>query len=145
MNENLKWGAAAVAVVGLSVGAVVYFSHRNKTPPPAKPPVVAAPTPEPVAPPEPAIKNPLPPSDTQQPLPKLEDSDAPMTSAVEDVLGKEAIERFVISKDLIRHIVVTVDRDPLAAVHVARGVADDLAGHRDPAAGDHRLGRALVD
>ena len=56
MNENLKWGAAAVAVVGLSVGAVVYFSHRNKdAPPPAKPPVVAAPIPD-AEPPEPAIK-----------------------------------------------------------------------------------------
>jgi len=109
MNENLKWGAAAVAVVGLSVGAVVYFSHRDKEKPVEKPPVAALPAPEPVAPPEPAIKNPLPPTETQQPLPKLEDSDQPMTSSLEEVLGKEAIERFVISKDLIRHIVVSVD------------------------------------
>jgi hypothetical protein len=120
MNENLKWGAAAVAVVGLSVGAVVYFSHRNKAPPPVeKPPVAAAPAPEPL-PPEPAIKNPLPPGDTPAPLPKLEDSDQPMANSLEEVLGKEAIERFVIPKDLIRHIVVTVDN--LAAEKVAERI-----------------------
>jgi hypothetical protein len=120
MNENLKWGAAAVAVVGLSVGAVVYFSHRGKdVPPPAKPAVVAAPAPV-EAPPEPTIKNPLPPVDTQQPLPKLEDSDQPMANSLAEVIGKEAIERFVIPKDLIRHIVVTVDN--LAAEKVAERI-----------------------
>ena len=120
MNENLKWGAAAVAVVGLSVGAVLYFSHRDKTPPLVeKPPVAVAPAPEPL-PPEPAIKNPLPPSDSQKPLPKLEDSDQPMASSLEEVLGKEAIERFVIPKDLIRHIVVTVDN--LATEKVAERI-----------------------
>ena len=109
MNENLKWGAAAVAVVGLSVGAVVYFSHRDKAaPPPTKPPVVAAPAPV-ETPPEPAIKNPLPPTESQASLPKLEDSDQPMANALGEVLGKDAIERFVVPKDLIRHIVVTVD------------------------------------
>ena len=30
MNENIKWIAAAVAVVGLSIGAVVYFSMRGE-------------------------------------------------------------------------------------------------------------------
>ena len=120
MNENLKWGAAAVAVVGLSVGAVVYFSHRDKAaPPPAKPPVVVTPAPA-EAPPEPAVKNPLPPTETGQPLPKLEDSDQPMANSLEEVLGKEAIERFVIPKDLIRHIVVTVDN--LAAEKVAERI-----------------------
>jgi hypothetical protein len=119
MNENLKWGAAAVAVVGLSVGAVVYFSHRDKdAPPPAKPTVVTAPVPE--APPEPGIKNPLPPTESKAPLPKLEDSDQPMASSLEEVLGKEAIESFVIPKDLIRHIVVTVDN--LAAEKVAERI-----------------------
>jgi hypothetical protein len=120
MNENFKWGAAAVAVVGLSVGAVVYFSYRDKdAPPPAKPAVVAAPVPV-EEPPEPAVKNPLPPADSQAPLPKLEDSDQPMANSLEEVLGKEAIERFVIPKDLIRHIVVTVDN--LAAEKVAERI-----------------------
>jgi hypothetical protein len=120
MNENLKWGAAAVAVVGLSVGAVLYFSYRDKAPPVTKPPVAVAPAPEPVLPPEPAVKNPLPPAESQVPLPKLEDSDQPMASSLEEVLGKEAIERFVIPKDLIRHIVVTVDN--LAAEKVAERI-----------------------
>ena len=119
MNENLKWGAAAVAVVGLSVGAVLYFSHRDKGAPPAKPPVAAVPIPE-AEPPEPAIQNPLPPTDSAAPLPKLEDSDQPMANSLQEVLGKDAIERFVIPKDLIRHIVVTVDN--LAAEKVAERI-----------------------
>lgn len=108
MNENLKWGAAAIAVVGLSIGAVVYFSYREKAaPPPVEKPVVAAPLPE-VTPPEPVIKHPLPQA-AQPSLPKLEDSDQPMQSALEEVLGKEPVERFVITKDLVRHIVVSID------------------------------------
>ena len=53
MNENFKYIAAAVGVVGLSIGAVVYFSHqsRGEPPPPSEPPVVAAPAPSAVAPP----------------------------------------------------------------------------------------------
>ena len=53
MNENIKWIAAAVAVVGLSIGAVLYLSHKEKAEEPAKtevlpppPPMAAASVPE---------------------------------------------------------------------------------------------------
>jgi hypothetical protein len=110
MNENFKYIAAAVGVVGLSIGAVVYFSYQSRGKPaePSEPPVVAAPAP-PAAPEEPAVKHPLPEPATREPLPPLNESDAPMQSALTDLIGRESVEQFVITNDLVRHIVVSVD------------------------------------
>jgi hypothetical protein len=108
MNENFKWIAAAIAVVGLSVGAVWYFGNREKAAPPQ--PVVEAPPP--VAPEEPAIKHPLPESPTQERLPPLAESDLPAQSALTDLFGHESVQKFVVPEDLIRHFVVTVDNLP---------------------------------
>jgi|SRR5882672_7994764 len=110
MHENFKWIAAAVAVVGLSLAGLVYLSRKDKAPPAPKP-VAVAPAP-PAAPEEPAVKHPLPASESPQPLPKLEESDAPMRDALVSLIGQESVERFVISKDLVRHVVVTIDNLP---------------------------------
>jgi hypothetical protein len=110
MNENFKWFAAAVGVVGLSIGAVVYLSMRDEAaPPPTEPPVTepapaVAPAPE-----EPAVKYPLATPAVPEPLPPLNESDAPVLGALTDLIGKESVERFIVSTDLIRHIVVSVD------------------------------------
>jgi hypothetical protein len=112
MNENIKWMGAAVAVVGLSVGGIIYLSWKEKAAPPAEP-VAAVPAPafpeEPAAPEEPAVKHPLPEPETRELLPPLAESDAPMQNALTELIGKESVERFIVSKDLIRHMVVTVD------------------------------------
>ncbi|HET9863139.1 MAG TPA: DUF3014 domain-containing protein [Steroidobacteraceae bacterium] len=110
MNENLKWIAAAVAVVGLSVGAVVYFSRGHEKAPVEKP-VAVTPPPE-AAPAEPPIKHPLPAPDTDQALPPLDESAKPLQGALEDLAGKQAVERYLVPEDLIRHIVVTIDNLP---------------------------------
>jgi hypothetical protein len=115
MNENIKWGAAAVAVVGLSIGAVLYFSARDdKEAPPAKP-VVAAPPPVAV-PEEPAIKHPLPESAKPEALPPLDASDQPLQQALVELIGKGPVEQFVIPNDLVRHFVVSIDNLPEAKV-----------------------------
>jgi hypothetical protein len=107
MNENFKYIAAGVAVVGLSIGAVIYISQMHKPVRPAEP--VAAVPPPVVAPAEPAIKHPVPESDANDALPSLDDSSGPMQDALADLFGKEPVERFIIPDDLIRHIVVSVD------------------------------------
>jgi Protein of unknown function (DUF3014) len=114
MNENIKWTAAAVAVVGLSIGAIVYFSARqDKVPPPEiKKPVAAVPEPLPAVPEEPAVKHPLPPADKQKPLPPLNESDVPMQGALADLIGKDSVDRFFKREELVRHIVVTIDNLP---------------------------------
>lgn len=109
MNENLKWVAAAIAVVGVSVGAVVYFGQRDKAPPP-KPPVAEAPPV--VAPEEPAIRHPVPESPAQERLPALAQSDPSAQGALTDLFGHESVQKFVVPEEIIRHFVVTVDNLP---------------------------------
>jgi len=111
MNENIKWFAGAVAVVGLSIGAVIYFSMKDEAAPPTKPPAAATPAPEPV-PEEPAIKHPLPEAATQEPLPPLNESDVPMQNSLMDLIGKESVNRFLKPEELIRHMVVSIDNLP---------------------------------
>jgi hypothetical protein len=112
MNENIKYFAGAAAVVGLSIAAVIYISRHPKVPPPDEPAAsVAAPAPA-VVPEEPAVKHPVPPSDIQEPLPSLTESDQPVHNALEELFGKEAVHQFVIPKDLVRHVVVSIDNLP---------------------------------
>lgn len=105
MNENLKWIIPAVAVVGLSIGAIFYFYPSNRGAPP-KPVAV------PAKPEEPAIKHPLPPPEIQEALPSLDESDSPVQNSLTDLIGLESVEQFVITKDLVRHFVVTIDNLP---------------------------------
>jgi hypothetical protein len=109
MNENIKWFAAALAVVGLTVGGIIYLSRNDKAVP-VEAPIADVPT-EPAAPApvEPAIKHPLPTPEVQTPLPPLAESDAPMQNALTELIGKESVERFIVPTDLVRHIVVSVD------------------------------------
>src|SRR5262245_46450989 len=116
MNENVKWFAAAAAVVGLSVGAVLYIS-RDKKPPEA--PVAAAPV-KPPEPEEPAIKYPLAEPEAAAPLPSLAESDPPARNALEGLIGKASVDQFIITNDLVRHVVVTVDN--LTAEKVAERI-----------------------
>ena len=55
-----------------------------------------------------------------EPLPELEASDEAATAALRELFGAEPVEAFVIPRDLIRRIVLTVDsldRDPFALRH----------------------------
>jgi len=108
MNENFKYIAAAVAVVGLSIGAVLYISARKDRAAPPPKPVAAAPA-QPVATEEPAIKHPLPAPELAQPLPPLDESDEPVRNTLEGLVGKESFEQFFVTKDLVRHVVVSID------------------------------------
>lgn len=112
MNENIKWGAAAAAVVGLSIGAVVYFSGRKHVEPPPAEPVVAATPPRVAAPEEPAIKHPMPAAQQQEALPALNESDETIQGAVKGLVGEKPFEQIFIPDDLIRHIVVSIDNLP---------------------------------
>lgn len=107
MNENFKYGAAAVAVVGLSVGAVLYFGRDQQAARPADP-VVALPAAQPESGP-PAIKHPLPVSDSEQAMPSLDTSGPAVQGALADLIGKESVQRFFVTDDLVRHVVVTID------------------------------------
>lgn len=109
MNENFKWIAAAVGVVGLSIGAIVYFSQRGAEPVAEPAPVVAPPA---EVAEEPPVRHPLPPADTEQALPSLADSDPLVRDAIAGLIGQESAERYLVPEQLVRHVVVTVDNLP---------------------------------
>jgi hypothetical protein len=113
MNENFKWIAAAVAVVGLSIGAVVYFTQGNTSEAPPKPAAVAE---KPAEPEEPPVEHPLAAADTNQALPALNDSDLPIEMELEDLIGRESVGKYLVATDMVRHIVVTIDNLPNAKV-----------------------------
>ena len=115
MNENIKWIACAVGVVGLSIGAVVYRDKwwNDKPTPPVKP--VATVQEKPVIPAEtaePPVKHPLPAADTDEAMPSLDTSDAPMQASISDLIGLEAAKKLVSPENLVRNIVVSIDNLP---------------------------------
>jgi hypothetical protein len=114
MNENFRWIAAAVVFVGLAVGAVIY-RIRQPTPVPAAAPTTATPA-KAAIPAEPAIRHPLPATEAKEPLPPLDQSDSPVLNALAELMGNESVDRFVIPKELVPHIVVTIDNLPTEKV-----------------------------
>jgi hypothetical protein len=112
MNENIKWVACAVGVVGLSIGAVVYRDKWWNDKPKPVPTPVATVQEKPVLPAEPEVRHPLPPVDSDQAMPSLDTSDAPVQASIADLIGLEAVKRFVSPENLVRNIVVSVDNLP---------------------------------
>ena len=64
---------------------------------------------KPALPEEPAVKHPLPEPEKQEPLPPLDESDEAMQNVLAGVIGKEFVQQFIVPKDLVRHVVVTID------------------------------------
>jgi hypothetical protein len=116
MNENVKWFAAAVAVVVLLVGGIIYLSRSDKAAAPPEEPAAALPAPA-ATPEEPSVRHPLPAPQSDEALPSLADSGPSMQGALEGLIGKDSVERFIVSEDLVRRIVVTLDN--LTTVKVA--------------------------
>jgi len=113
MNENIKYGAAAVAVVGLAIAAAVYITQRKPQVAKSPAPVTApAPLPKEAPPEEPAIKYPVAAAPAPEPLPALDQSDAPLLGALQGLAGQIALDRLVVHEGLVRKFVVTVDNLP---------------------------------
>lgn len=147
MNRKTWVGLLVIVAV---VGGVLYAYYLRHRAPPAQTlaasssaPAAASSAPErPGAPPR--HHYPVPaetsPAGHAQPLPVLADSDASLIGALKHLLGDQAVDAYLIPKDLIRRIVVTVDdldRDgpipprlrPVPAVSgtpVVEGEGDDL-------------------
>ncbi len=137
------WIALAAALLLLAGGAAWYwFGDRSEpeigtptdttteampmqTPPPIEYPVL----------PEPTVGDDQPPP---SPLPALDDSDAAMRGALEEVFGAPPIDGYLIPGRVIRHIVVTVDsldREPVRlkqrpVAHVTGPITVDKVGDK---------------
>jgi hypothetical protein len=100
-------GAGVLLVVG---GLGVYWLRNDApapeptetvAPPPPPTATTTAPPPVEAAPPQPAL-----------PLPPLDESDADVLGGLTELLGQDAVKRFLVPERVVRNIVVTIDNLP---------------------------------
>lgn len=102
-KQWIWWAIPIVVVAGLAV-ALYYGRHKQ-------PVVAAAVQPAPIAVPAPPPHHPIEPTDANQPLPALADSDPAVQESLAEIFGR-SLARLLVPKDIIRHVVVTVDNLP---------------------------------
>lgn len=113
MKKVIPWVIGVVVLAG--AGAAYYFWQRKPAPAAPTPPVVTAP-----AAPNPQIESathypapePAAPQATAQPLPELKDSDSLAREALTSLVGAEALKKFLVTEEIVRRIVVTIDNLP---------------------------------
>jgi hypothetical protein len=116
-GRRILWWVVAAAIV-VAVLAALYFywpePREAPRPAPAEPPRAAVePAPQPQA--EQPVQHPIEAAKPEAaaepaaPLPALDVSDQPVTDALAGVLGRAAIDEYLVSTGLVRRIVVTVD------------------------------------
>ena len=109
-KRTVVYSAIAVAVVA-GGGALYYFKFMKRDVAPVTPPAAQAP-PAAVEAPE-REHHPLPGAEgSDKPLPKLNESDGDISSALAGLVGKKSIDQMLVPEMVIRHIVVTVDNLP---------------------------------
>jgi hypothetical protein len=102
------WWAIPIVVV-LAAGAALYVGRHHKEPVDAAP--AAATVVPPAAAPSLPPNYPIEPTATNKPLPSLDSSDSPLQESLAEIYGR-SLEEFLVPKDLIRHLVVTIDNLP---------------------------------
>ncbi len=106
------WGVA-LGVFLIGVGIAVYFYERETAPAPEQtvvaPPPVAAPVTEP---PVSSAREPAASTFRSIPLPALDDSDGDVKGGLTELLGANAVTRFLVPERIVRNIVVTIDNAP---------------------------------
>ncbi len=117
-------------------------------PPPAEPPQTQPSAPAPAAPSEEAAAPPeetaAPPQSQPEPLPELDNSDAPLTAALGTVFTVQSYEPLFYTDALIRRLVVSVDnlpgrQFPRSNYRLARPTPGLLVVEREQAGEDERL------
>jgi Protein of unknown function (DUF3014) len=125
-DEQRKWFYYAVpVVVVLGLGAALYYGRTHRQP--AEPPVAAAP-PAPAGEAPPQIRHPIsdePPQET--PLPPLNESDAAVQDSLSGIFGR-TLEPFLVPRDIVRNVVVTIDNLPRKKTAVQRWPLKPTAG-----------------
>jgi hypothetical protein len=114
-NKAIWWSATAVVVVIIGIGA--YYRYYSQ----AVPEKVQAtrPPPPPVKTDEGGIQHPIPSGGADaSALPALNQSDQMVRDSLVGLLGSRSVEQFLVSENVVRHIVVTVDNLPRKKVAI---------------------------
>jgi hypothetical protein len=116
LKQSVLFTVAAIVVVAGIFGAYYWYDHR---PVEAPPPAPAAATPAPEAPANTGPDHPLDDRDADHTT-RLDDSDAVILAALGKVTGWNAkVLKLLLPKDLIRHVVATVDALPREKLPIA--------------------------
>jgi len=119
-DKAFWWVAPVVILASAGGGAYYYFHSRQKA---ADIKAKTASTPAAAVNAEPAIRHPLPASaapSSEAQLPALNESDAPMREALENLFGGVSMQQALIPQDIVRHVVVTIDNLPRQKVAVEK-------------------------
>src|SRR5882724_4959315 len=116
-RRKVAWLVGIVVAAVIALGGWYWYASRQR--PAAATPVVAAPTPPPVSS-EPQIEHPIAADNAAGPaaLPALNDSDQVVHDSLAGVLGRHAVEQFLVPQNIVRHLVATVDNLPRRKVAV---------------------------
>ncbi|MBS0365076.1 MAG: DUF3014 domain-containing protein [Proteobacteria bacterium] len=120
-RRRILWGAGTAVAVILAAGAWYAYRARlgnESSPVPAAAVPVAAPLPSPAT--DVPIAHPMPSAEGAgaTALPALNDSDTLVLESLSGVIGAPAAAQFLVTQNLVRHIVATVDNLPRRRVAV---------------------------
>ena len=117
VNKPMIGVAAAVVVVA---GAVGFYFHSHRAPPPSVP-TAPAPVAGEAAP---SVAHPLPEASPEAaaaaPLPALNDSDTSLLESLAQLAGAAAVKDYLQPESVVRHLVVTIDNLPRQKVASCR-------------------------
>jgi hypothetical protein len=112
------WGSA-IAVVVVIIGIGAYYRYYAPSGAPEKVRETRPPPPSPAVTDEGGIQHPIPNAGAEaSALPALNQSDQMVRDSLAGLLGSRSVEQFVVSENVIRHIVVTVDNLPRKKVAI---------------------------
>ncbi|HLQ09086.1 MAG TPA: DUF3014 domain-containing protein [Steroidobacteraceae bacterium] len=116
-RRKVAWLIGIVVAAVIALGGWYWYASRQR--PAAATPVVAAPAPPPVSS-EPQIEHPIAADNAagSAALPALNDSDQIVHDSLAGVLGRHAVEQFLVPQNIVRHLVATVDNLPRRKVAV---------------------------
>lgn len=131
-TKQTVWWVALVVVLVAIAGAVYYWLAIESEDAPAEAPATQAPA-APETPAEPQIRHPIEqaqpePAEEAKPLPPLAESDAPIQEAAGGLIGKEAFEKYLYPKEIVRRFVVSIDNLPRKKLAQRYALAKPVAG-----------------
>jgi hypothetical protein len=103
MNAKIV-GISVAAIAAVSAGLYYVFGLKSEPTPVEPPPAVVQR--------EPAIANPIPDSPVPQALPALDGSDEFTSNELIVLLGQPFVQKYLVPKNLVRHLVATIDNLP---------------------------------
>ena len=124
-EDQKKWLYYAIPVaVVVALGGALYYGKRHKEEAAQPAPVAQAPVTPQAAPPQ---NNPIETPPSAEPLPALAESDAPLQQSLSQIFGN-AIDRYLVPRDIIKHFVVTIDNLPRKKTSVQMWPVKPLGG-----------------